>query len=262
MNRIILGTSALGSTVSQPEAIKILQTAYESGFRSFDTAPLYGAGYAPGLLSKHLPDDVTISTKFGSASEPLAKFLLKRIVRSRNIQDLLTRLPERYSNHVRETAEWWSCVNQQKFVKAAVAQLNGKKIDYVFLHSPPVLPAKNEISKLDVLVHSLGAAIGVCSPRLSDLRTVIANSEGFSCIQLHLDTFLALDGDEVQALMTRRVWVHGIYSPSATAPSKTISDRESRCIELASTFPSIRFVIGCKSVGGLGRVIRFSERLA
>lgn len=77
MNRLILGTAPLGSIVSQSTSVKIIEAAYAAGFRRFDTAPQYGAGYASKVLKEALffKQDVLISTKFGSAREPCMRYL-------------------------------------------------------------------------------------------------------------------------------------------------------------------------------------------
>lgn len=62
------GTAAISSMRSYGEVMQLLKAAYSGGIRYFDTAPLYGRGYAEKLLGDFIRDkraEVTIATKFG-----------------------------------------------------------------------------------------------------------------------------------------------------------------------------------------------------
>ncbi len=61
------GTSTLLGRLSKKESTRLLEVAYESGIRHFDTAPLYGYGEAEGVLGRFLQarKDATVATKFG-----------------------------------------------------------------------------------------------------------------------------------------------------------------------------------------------------
>jgi aryl-alcohol dehydrogenase-like predicted oxidoreductase len=62
------GTAAISSMRSYGKVMQLLRAAYEGGIRYFDTAPLYGRGYAEKLLGDFIRDKrshVTIATKFG-----------------------------------------------------------------------------------------------------------------------------------------------------------------------------------------------------
>lgn len=67
---MIFGTASLGSRYSEEVSLKILQSAYDSGVRHFDTAPSYGDGHAEAILEKFLkscsaPSNVTVTSKYG-----------------------------------------------------------------------------------------------------------------------------------------------------------------------------------------------------
>ncbi|UOQ44230.1 aldo/keto reductase [Halobacillus salinarum] len=71
-----LGTAPLGNMykeVSEEEARKTIDTAWDQGVRYFDTAPFYGAGLAEirlgEALSQHNRDDYFLSTKVGRVVE-------------------------------------------------------------------------------------------------------------------------------------------------------------------------------------------------
>ena len=262
MNHIIFGTSALGSTVPQPVALKILEAAYDIGIRNFDTAPLYGAGYAPSLLSKLRQNDITISTKFGSSWESLTRFHLKRLLRARSISDLWGKTPARYSNQMREDSAWWGMAVQRGLIESAVTQLRGKRLDCIFMHGPPVLPSQNDIDELRSFVTSFGATLGICSPTARDLRSLLASSDGIDCIQMHLDDVPSVESTGLQSLVQKRLWIHGVYSPKAQSRYPDTASREAACVEIAALSDQVKFVIGSKSVAGLGRLARFSEKLS
>jgi aryl-alcohol dehydrogenase-like predicted oxidoreductase len=63
-----LGTASITSMKTYGEANRILSKAYELGVTHFDTAPLYGQGYAEKIIGKFIKnkrDHITITTKFG-----------------------------------------------------------------------------------------------------------------------------------------------------------------------------------------------------
>lgn len=83
---MIFGTAPLGSKYSEEESIKILQSAYDSGFRHFDTAPSYGDGRAECILEKFLKcysasPNVSVTSKYGiiEAKTGFAYKLTRRI---------------------------------------------------------------------------------------------------------------------------------------------------------------------------------------
>src|SRR5260221_9042263 len=62
------GCSQLMGGITHRESVALLQTAFDSGIRHFDTAPSYGYGHAESVLGEALRskrDQVTIATKFG-----------------------------------------------------------------------------------------------------------------------------------------------------------------------------------------------------
>lgn len=71
-SRLIFGTAGLSSLPSQSKALRLLETAYDQGIRHFDTAPLYGQGYAEWVLGRFLrgkATDVQVTDKFGLAGD-------------------------------------------------------------------------------------------------------------------------------------------------------------------------------------------------
>lgn len=62
------GCSQLMGGITRRQSIALVETAFDSGIRHFDTAPVYGYGRAESVLGEALHsrrDQVTIATKFG-----------------------------------------------------------------------------------------------------------------------------------------------------------------------------------------------------
>ena len=62
------GCSQLMGGITRRESISVVETAFESGVRHFDTAPSYGYGEAEGVLGEAFAarrDQITITTKYG-----------------------------------------------------------------------------------------------------------------------------------------------------------------------------------------------------
>ena len=86
-SRLGVGMATLMREPSPKKRRRLLDTAYDAGFRHFDTAPSYGLGTAEATLAPFLAehrDDVTVATKFGlvaSVPHPLVR-LLERPLRA------------------------------------------------------------------------------------------------------------------------------------------------------------------------------------
>jgi D-threo-aldose 1-dehydrogenase len=62
------GTSQLMGRVGRKQSLRLLEVAFDSGIRHFDTAPLYGLGAAEGMVGEFARKrraEITITTKFG-----------------------------------------------------------------------------------------------------------------------------------------------------------------------------------------------------
>jgi aryl-alcohol dehydrogenase-like predicted oxidoreductase len=70
IDQLIFGTAGLSSLPSQGRAMQMLELAYVGGIRHFDTAPLYGQGYAEWVLGRFLSrkgKQISVTGKFGMA---------------------------------------------------------------------------------------------------------------------------------------------------------------------------------------------------
>lgn len=68
--QLIFGTAGLSALPTQGRALRLLEEAFAGGIRHFDTAPLYGQGYAEWVLGRFLScksGEVKVTGKFGLA---------------------------------------------------------------------------------------------------------------------------------------------------------------------------------------------------
>ena len=88
-----VGMATLMREPSTRKQLRVLEAAYDVGYRYIDTAPSYGLGAAETVLGQFLRgrrDEVTVATKFGrevSVSSPLMRFI------QRPARALLKRFP-------------------------------------------------------------------------------------------------------------------------------------------------------------------------
>jgi D-threo-aldose 1-dehydrogenase len=70
IDQLIFGTAGLSALPTQGLAMRLLEEAYAGGIRHFDTAPLYGQGYAEWVFGRFLSRkdrEVKVTGKFGLA---------------------------------------------------------------------------------------------------------------------------------------------------------------------------------------------------
>ena len=68
--RLGFGCGSLMGATNRRDSLKLLETAYDTGIRHFDVAPMYGYGEAESCLGEflqHHPGQITITTKYGIA---------------------------------------------------------------------------------------------------------------------------------------------------------------------------------------------------
>jgi aryl-alcohol dehydrogenase-like predicted oxidoreductase len=262
VKNIVLGTASLGSLVSQAEGRRIIRAAYEMGVRHFDTAPLYGAGFAPGLLSELKGTACRTSTKFAGHREAVIRFLAKRLVRCEGARNFATGLPA-LCKRPRRGPHDWSAQRQEHAATLAMAQLNGLQPEFLFIHSPPQAIGETALVEFAALARSGGFKLGLCSPTDGELATLAsAPSAAVKCYQLHLDQLMKVDAPDIASLAQSALWIHGVYTPTPGTQLPNVRAREEYCVTISRQHPSVKFVIGCKSVEGLARLAAFEEVLA
>lgn len=152
------GCSQLMGGITRRESVALLETAFDSGIRHFDTAPSYGYGQAESVLGEALRSkrhQVTIATKFG-LRPPRNRNLLG--MARRVMLPLVRRLPSVKSRLSRAAG---GLVARTRFspdelrtsIDASLAALRTDYIDILLLHEATVADLSDE------LFEELGRAI-------------------------------------------------------------------------------------------------------
>ena len=115
-----LGTWQLGTKWGEPfnheEAMRILETTYETGINFIDTADIYNGGNsekAIGEFIKKYPDYFYIVTKCGRGLQP-------------------------------HNAEGYTAENMERFIDGSLKRMGLERLDMVLLHCPPPSIYKND----------------------------------------------------------------------------------------------------------------------
>jgi aryl-alcohol dehydrogenase-like predicted oxidoreductase len=112
LSEISLGTWQLGEgwgSVSEKDAIRVIEAAIDSGVNFFDTADVYGDGRSERLIAQALnarKEKIFVATKVGRRLQP-------------------------------HTPEGYNKTNLAKFVERSLTNLKREALDLVQLHCPP-----------------------------------------------------------------------------------------------------------------------------
>jgi D-threo-aldose 1-dehydrogenase len=173
--RLGLGTATLGNLLQEmgdEQAWEILETAWQLGVRSFDTAPHYGLGLAERRLGEFLRTrprgEFVVSTKVG------------RLLRPNSVWSGELDTEEHYVVPARLRRVWdLSLDGMRRSVEESLQRLGLERVDVVYLHDPersgsPVTP-ENAAGAL-VRLREEGAAteVGVASMTTSTLASYAA----------------------------------------------------------------------------------------
>jgi D-threo-aldose 1-dehydrogenase len=144
------GCSQLMGGISRRESIALLETAFRSGIRHFDTAPSYGYGQAESALGEALQSrrhQITITTKFG-IQPPHNQSLLgiaRRVVRPlvKRLPSVKSRLSQTAGNL--KTRARFSADELRASVDASLAALRTDYIDILLLHEAVASDLNDEL---------------------------------------------------------------------------------------------------------------------
>lgn len=255
----MFGTASLGSRATLRESRAILRSALSHGFRRFDTAPLYGAGFAERLIGELAGEPIRVSTKFGGIAPPALRFLAVRLLRSQNPRDLLA-LREMLAQWPARQ-RWDDVAFANRLVGGSASKLASCAKEYLFVHSPQSFPGADRAASLASVASRFGFVLGVCGPPVHELARWLESLPPQGCVQLHFDVLSQLDDASMQLLASRPVWVHGLYSPSAHATIREVTQRESLVRGWTRDLPSFAVVLATTRVDGVERVAAFARSL-
>jgi aryl-alcohol dehydrogenase-like predicted oxidoreductase len=94
INKLIFGTASLTNISDYNKIINLLECTYDHGIINYDTAPLYGKGYAEIIVGNFLKNkkNINISTKFGLGENfKPNSFLTKPLLKLNGLKNLITK---------------------------------------------------------------------------------------------------------------------------------------------------------------------------
>jgi aryl-alcohol dehydrogenase-like predicted oxidoreductase len=249
-----LGTWQLGAdwgSVTEPDALAVLNAAAEAGVRFFDTADVYGDGRSEQLIGRFLagnPElDVLVATKMGRRVE---------------------QLPESYA-----------LANFQAWTDRSRANLGVDVLDLVQLHGPPdeVFASDEVFDALDSLVadqrvRAYGVSVETCAQALSAIAR-----PGVASVQVILNAFRQKPLDEVLpaaaaagvAIIARVPLASGLLSGKYTHDTVFAADdhrnynRSGEAFDVGETFAGVDFDTGVEAAAEFSELVgRFGSPAA
>jgi aryl-alcohol dehydrogenase-like predicted oxidoreductase len=257
-NRLIFGSSGLGSRVSFARSVDLVRQAYSLGIRNFDTAPTYGAGYAERILAVALKNsEASIATKFGQRDDLSVRGIAKKIYRAPRPWLFFDSF-QKSSPQAFTTEQAWARFEAEASFERSQARLDGLSIKYFFLHAPPipVLATRIEEELLSFRRRGLKFAMGLAEPCNEDLRKIAEGykSEVFDVLQVSLLTIRS-QFQTVPRFNVREVWVNQIFSTLKVQGKNANADEYFE--SLKQDFFSLgdwKAVVGCNSLGSVGKL--------
>lgn len=245
VSEIGLGTWQLGTKWGEPfnkdEAMRILETAYESSITMIDTADIYNDGnseLAIGEFIKKHPNHFTVVTKCGRALNP----------------------------HV---DEGYNSENIEKFVDASLKRLQLEQLDSILLHCPPTSVYKKDevFTALDKMKQSGKiASYGVSIEKVSEGTD--AMDYDISVIEVIFNMFRLKPAEELFPLAKEKNigiicrvplasgLLTGRYTPQTTfgANDHRTYNRNGESFDKGETFSGVDFQLGLQAVDELKKL--------
>lgn len=230
-----LGTWQLGTdwgTVTEADALAVLEASAEAGVTFFDTADVYGDGRSESMVGRFLAANpeagITVATKMG--------------------------------RRVEQTPENYSLANFRAWLDRSRANLRVDTIDLVQLHCPPtaVYDSGEVFDALDLLVdEQVIGAYGVSVETAAEALTAIARPR-VATVQIVLNAFRLKPLDEVLpaakaagvGIIARVPLASGLLSGRYTADTVFAAgdhrsyNRHGEAFDVGETFSGVDFEAG------------------
>lgn len=139
VSKISFGTGSLYKMISEKRALNILSAVEEIGISHFDTAPIYGFGYAENILGKFLErrrSNFTLTTKIGLVPNNRYDVEIPTILAKKLFGRLLKK---EYGIH-----QDWSIIGIQDSLNQSLRRLRTDYIDFLLLHEPEYSEIRKE----------------------------------------------------------------------------------------------------------------------
>jgi aryl-alcohol dehydrogenase-like predicted oxidoreductase len=231
INQLIFGTAALSAIPTQGRAMRLLEEAYSCGIRHFDTAPLYGQGYAEWVLGRFLSrkgEKVQLSGKFGLAGGVLPRldprlamplnYLRKKYLFPRSVStsspSSADPIPMPYRRITREQLE--------ASFKGSLERLGRQRFDYYMIHEG--LPSfLDDDARSWLLRQQSNGRIGMLgvAARGSALQTLTTEDlRGFDILQYEAGSIF---DDLVSRHPDKRHFLHSCFTQKLVMKSPMLS---------------------------------------
>jgi aryl-alcohol dehydrogenase-like predicted oxidoreductase len=199
----------------RPARQRLLRLAYETGFRAFDTAPLYGNGLAEAELGAALagmPGEVEVTTKFGI---PAADYGARHpwTFTAYRLADMALNRDYRAAFDRRD----WSVAALQASVDASLARLRVERIDRLCLHEPLATLPPAMWEDLVAEISSLKAAGKVKLAGLSGEAACVRDMARWPGLDFVQSRFSALSA--IGAASPLPLIGYGLYGQFAKSPA-------------------------------------------
>jgi aryl-alcohol dehydrogenase-like predicted oxidoreductase len=241
-----LGTWQLGAdwgSVSEADAIAVLDVAAESGVTFFDTADVYGDGRSEAIIGRFLAGNpglgITVATKMGRRVE---------------------QVPENYT-----------LANFRAWTDRSRANLGVDRLDLVQMHCPPtpVYSSGAVYDALDTLVaEERIAAYGVSVETCDEALTAITHP-GVATVQIILNAFRRKPLDEVlpaaaaagRGIIVRVPLASGLLSGRYSLDTRFPADdhrsynRHGEAFDVGETFSGVDYEAGVRAAAEFAAIV-------
>jgi aryl-alcohol dehydrogenase-like predicted oxidoreductase len=217
MQHLIFGTAGLTGLPSLGSALRLLREAEDLGIRHFDTAPLYGRGYAEAILGIHLRKTgsrSSVTTKFGLGACPAPRihpfFAMPLNHLRRSLKGRPSVETPSDENHTPTPYRRITRAAISATLSQSMARLGRDHIEYFFLHEG--LPSFIEPDGMEYLLDLKGKGIVGSLGIASNAHDIIsANPESFR----GFDILQYESGESLETLRSihpdKKHFIHGCF---------------------------------------------------